>query len=252
MTTKSRLSLSLALAATALLSLAAIAGATSRTLDSYCSESGDICEHVLQSKKSGDVKFVLQSFTPAVQGEYTLCVKGPDGKDCEDFALEEVPAEVPSYSDKVNWQKEFPNGAGSYVVKWKYQGERLGKKLHFDIGQVGEAKRPTQIDDYCSPSGDVCQEITLSRKGGRIKFGLFSFTAAVQGDYTLCVKGPRSKECKDFVLEQLPDEEVWADRVSWEDNFPSTAFGQYIVKWKYMGERLGRKLHFDIGQPGES
>ena len=127
----------------------------------------------------------------------------------------------------------------------------LGTAALFSLSSAAGA-RPTQLDSYCSPSGDICQEITLSRKGGRIKFGLSSFTAAVQGDYTLCVKGPGSKECRDFVLEQLPDEEIWADRVSWEDNFPSTAFGPYVVKWKYMGERLGKKLHFEIGQQGEA
>src|SRR5258705_13159981 len=85
----------------------------------------------------------------------------------------------------------------------------------FSLTSFAGAK-PTQLDSYCSPTGDICQEITLSKQGGRIKFGLYSFTAAVQGDYTLCVKGPASKECEDFVLEQLPDEEAWADRVSWE------------------------------------
>ena len=110
--------------------------------------------------------------------------------------------------------------------------------------------QPTQIDNYCSPSGDVCQEITISKKGGKVKFSLFSFTAAVQGDYTLCVKGPHGKECKDFVLEQLPDEEVWSDKVNWEKEFPSD-FGSYLVKWKYMGEKLGKKLRFEVGQPGE-
>jgi hypothetical protein len=108
--------------------------------------------------------------------------------------------------------------------------------------------KPEQLDSYCSPSGDICQEITISKKG-KIKFGLTSFTAAVMGDYTLCVKGPATKECNDFVLEQLPDEEAWADRVNWADNFPSTHFGAYVVKWKYQGERLGKKLHFEIDQP---
>lgn len=108
--------------------------------------------------------------------------------------------------------------------------------------------KPQQLDSYCSESGDICQEITLSKHGGRIKFGLFSFTAAVQGEYTLCVKGVGTKECHDFVLEQLPDEEAWADRVSWENNFPATNEGLHIVKWKYQGERLGTKLKFDIGQ----
>jgi hypothetical protein len=108
--------------------------------------------------------------------------------------------------------------------------------------------KPEQLDSYCSPSGDICQEITLSKHGGRIKFGLLSFTAAVQGDYTVCVKGIGTKECRDFELEQLPDEEAWADRVSWEQNFPATDEGVHIVKWKYQGERLGKKLKFDVGQ----
>jgi hypothetical protein len=112
--------------------------------------------------------------------------------------------------------------------------------------------KPEQLDNYCSPSGDICQEITLSKQGGRIKFGLLSSTAAVQGEYTLCVKGPASKECNDYLLEQLPDEEAWGDRVNWADDFPATRAGKYIVKWKYQGERLGKKLHFEIGAIGEA
>jgi hypothetical protein len=126
----------------------------------------------------------------------------------------------------------------------------LGTAAVFSLTSTAGAK-PAQLDDYCSPSGDICQEITLSKQGGRIKFGLTSFTAAVRGEYTLCVKGPGSKECRDFVLEQLPDEEIWADRVNWADNYPSTAFGPYIVKWKYMGDRLGKKLHFEVERPTE-
>jgi hypothetical protein len=108
--------------------------------------------------------------------------------------------------------------------------------------------KPEQLDSYCSPSGDICQEVTISKQGGRIKFGLYSFTGVVQGEYTLCVKGIGTKECHDFMLEQLPDEEVWADRVNWADYFPATNEGLHIVKWKYQGERLGKKLRFDIGQ----
>jgi hypothetical protein len=81
------------------------------------------------------VKFNLFSFTPAVMGEYTLCVKGPHGKDCKDFVLEQTDDGV--YSDKVNWAKEFDSDFGSYLVKWKYQGGLLGKKLRFEVGQEG-------------------------------------------------------------------------------------------------------------------
>jgi hypothetical protein len=110
--------------------------------------------------------------------------------------------------------------------------------------------KPIRLDHYCSSSGDICQDITLSRKSGNVKFTLISFTAAVYGPYTLCVKGPHGKECKDFVLEQLPAGEAWEDRVVWQKEYPTDA-GQYVVKWKYMGDRLGKKLRFEVGGPVE-
>lgn len=110
------------------------------------------------------------------------------------------------------------------------------------------AAKPTQVDDYCSPSGDICQEITVS-KSGKVKFGLYSFTAAVQGEYTLCVKGPHGKECKRFMLE-AKGRGVYSDKVTWTKEFDSD-FGSYVVKWKYQGARLGKQLRFDVGQQGE-
>ena len=110
---------------------------------------------------------------------------------------------------------------------------------------------PQVLDNSCSASGDICESILLSKKSKNVKFELISATAAVQGTYTLCVKGPHGKECKDFVLEQLPDEEIWADKVNWQKNFNDDV-GSYVVKWKYMGDRLGEKLRFEVGQPGEA
>lgn len=116
------------------------------------------------------------------------------------------------------------------------------------VASAGAAQaKPTQIDDYCSPSGDICQEITLS-KSGKVKFNLFSFTPAVTGEYTLCVKGPHGKECKDFMLEQIEDS-VFSDKVNWAKEFDSD-FGSYLVKWKYQGGLLGKKLRFEVGQEG--
>ncbi len=109
---------------------------------------------------------------------------------------------------------------------------------------------PTRLDHYCSPSGDICQEITLSKKSGNVKFSVLSATASVMGEYTLCVKGPHGKECKEFELEQLPDEELWADKVAWQKEYPTDA-GHYVVKWKYMGDRLGKKLRFEVEGPVE-
>lgn len=138
MTTKSRFTLSLALAGVSLLSVAALAGASPRVLDSSCSASGDICTSILQSKKSGKVKFEIISATASVQGEYTLCVKGPHGKECEDFVLEQLPDEE-IWQDKVSWEKNFDSDFGSYVVKWKYMGDRISDKLRFEVGQPGES-----------------------------------------------------------------------------------------------------------------
>jgi hypothetical protein len=110
---------------------------------------------------------------------------------------------------------------------------------------------PTVLDNSCSASGDICTSILLSKKSKQVKFEIISATAAVQGEYELCVKGPHGKECKDFVLEQLPDEEIWADKVNWQKNFNDDV-GSYIVKWKYMGDRISEKLRFDVGQQGEA
>jgi hypothetical protein len=108
--------------------------------------------------------------------------------------------------------------------------------------------KPTQLDQYCSPTGDFCQEITLS-KNGKVKFNLFSFTPAVSGAYGLCVKGPGSKQCKDFELEQT-DPGVYSDKVNWEKEFRSD-IGEYKVIWRYMGEKLGKALrfHLDLNPP---
>ena len=130
MTTKLKLSLSLALGAVALFSLTPAAGAKPTQLDSYCSESGDICQEITQSK-NGKIKFGLFSFTPAVAGAYDLCVKGPSGKDCREFELEQTDEGV--YQDKVNWLKEFPTDVGDYKVVWRYMGAKLGKALKFNV-----------------------------------------------------------------------------------------------------------------------
>lgn len=137
MTTKSRLSLSLALAAAVVLSFAGLAAAKPTVLDNSCSASGDICESILLSKKNKQIKFELLSATAAVQGEYTLCVKGPHGKECKEFFLEQLPDEE-IWLDKVNWQKNFNDDVGSYVVKWQYMGDRLGEKLRFELEPPGD------------------------------------------------------------------------------------------------------------------
>jgi hypothetical protein len=133
MTTKLKLALLLALGAAALFSLTPAAGARPTQLDDYCSPTGDFCQEITLSKR-GQVKLNLFSFTPAVTGAYDLCVRGPSGKDCKQFELDQTDPGV--WSDKVKWQKEFPSDVGRYKVKWKYGGDRLGEKLKFRVDQA--------------------------------------------------------------------------------------------------------------------
>jgi hypothetical protein len=103
--------------------------------------------------------------------------------------------------------------------------------------------RPLQLDDYCSPTGDFCQEITLSKRTGWVKFNLFSF--AFTGPYEICVKGPAGKECKGFELEET-DPGVYVDKVVWQKEFRPAEVGRYKVAWKYKGSRIGEKLKFRV------
>jgi hypothetical protein len=140
MSKKIKLAALLALTTAALFSLASIARAVPLTLDDHCSRSPNICEQIMLLK-NGNVKFLLESRGRAVQGEYTLCVKGPSGKECKEFELQQ-PFEDVYYVDKVAWKKEFPTGTGRHVVTWKYMGDRLGAKLEFTVKQSGEVTGP--------------------------------------------------------------------------------------------------------------
>lgn len=116
-----------ALALAFTLAVAGSAAAKPQQIDGYCSPTGDFCQEITLNKK-GVVKFGLQTF--AFSGEYTICVKGPSGKDCEDFRLE---SRNGAYSDKVNWQRNFPDDFGVYKVVWKLQGVKIGKALDFVV-----------------------------------------------------------------------------------------------------------------------
>ena len=104
-------------AITAALAFAPGAGARATIADT-CSETGDVCMEIAVNKRE-KIKFAI--FTQSFTGAYELCVKGPSGKDCGEFELEQDSDGV--YSDKVGWQKHFPSDAfGRYKVVWKYMG----------------------------------------------------------------------------------------------------------------------------------
>ena len=137
----SRLALLLALAAIGLLSLAPTAGAVPLTLDDQCTRAPDICRQAMLLK-NGNVKLQLESRGRTVQGKYTLCVKGPSGKECKEFGLNQPFEDEAYFVDRVTWQKEYPTDPGRQVVTWFYEGERLGSKLHFTLHKSGEITGP--------------------------------------------------------------------------------------------------------------
>lgn len=115
------------------LGVASAAGGTAgkrQVVDSYCSPTGDYCTAITVSR-TGKVKFALSSL--AFGGEYTICVKGPGGKECEEFELEPKGGE---HRDRVSWQRNFPSETGTHKVIWKLGGAKLGKPLFFLVEPV--------------------------------------------------------------------------------------------------------------------
>ena len=123
----------LAMSAIALLAIGAAAapaaGSSERrvVLDQYCADSGDYC---LAVKAKGD-KVKLQIASLAFSGAYKLCVKGPVRKNCNNYALTESGE---GFADNVNWNRDYGyQGAGVYLVTWKFDGVKLGKTLGFQF-----------------------------------------------------------------------------------------------------------------------
>ena len=108
---KTRLAALIALAVILTLALATTAGAKPQSLDSYCSPTGDFCQEITLNK-SGIVKFALPTFS--FSGEYTICVKGSNGQALRGFRARVQRGDT--YSDKVNWQRNFPDESGTYKV----------------------------------------------------------------------------------------------------------------------------------------
>lgn len=101
-----------------------------RTVDSYCSPSGDYCTAVMRSK--GTVGLVLRTFS--FSSNYKLCVEPPDGdRECGYFSLTKGKHGV--YASRVDFRGSFfSHGRGRYKVGWYYEGKtRLGPPLYFKI-----------------------------------------------------------------------------------------------------------------------
>ena len=95
--------------------------------DSYCSESGDVCQ---STTRVDGIRKLRVSLAAKYFDRYRLCVIPPEGsRTCKTF---EIHKQGGVYGDTVGWRKHFPDeGNGAYTVVWKSGGDRFGEKLGF-------------------------------------------------------------------------------------------------------------------------
>jgi hypothetical protein len=101
-----------------------------KTIDSYCSPSGDYCQFVLRNK--GKIKFEMRQFP--LRGKYNLCVKPPrETFTCKTFRWRRS---GPIFKSTVTFSRHFPsNKRGRYKVSWRTtDGYRIGRTLTFRKG----------------------------------------------------------------------------------------------------------------------
>jgi hypothetical protein len=97
--------------------------------NSYCSESGDVCQ---STQKEHGVRRLKIGLGAKYFSRYHLCVVAPD--DSRKCIKRKITDQGASYGDSVNWATHFPGkGEGEYDVIWRQGGSRLGKVLGFDI-----------------------------------------------------------------------------------------------------------------------
>lgn len=123
-----RKTLGAAAAAAVLLATAAPAGAGHRP-QSYCSESGDVCQ---STKKVDGVRKLRITLAAKYFKRFNLCVKAPDDTTtCKRFRIRD---QGKVYGRAVRWSKHFPNaGEGAYTVTWRSRGSRVGARLGFHV-----------------------------------------------------------------------------------------------------------------------
>ena len=97
-------------------------------------------------------------------------------------------------------------------------------------------------DSYCSPTGDWCSAVMLSRRGKIISFGTFSFRGSVR----VCVRksGSRKTDCK--YLSLRPDVgSLYTASGLYGRDWPLRGHGHFRVSFESDGYRLGRVLEFN-------
>jgi hypothetical protein len=97
---------------------------------------------------------------------------------------------------------------------------------------------------YCSPTGDLCQDVT--RVNGALTLRI-TLAAEYFSRYRLCVIGPgTSTTCRIFRIRNQSG--VFGSSVRWRRNFPDEGRGAYDVVWRSLpgGSRIGRILGFHV------
>ena len=106
------------------LAAAAVAG---HRPNSYCGD--EYCEYAKKNGK-GIRYIVFRSF--AHRGKVKVCVRAPDGtRSCVTDRFTDANHDG-AFVTRLRWSTNFPNkGAGDYTVRWRQDGERIGKILGF-------------------------------------------------------------------------------------------------------------------------
>lgn len=112
------------------LGFAGTAGASTKTVDTYCSPSGDYCQGVF--REDGRIKLRMSQFP--FRGKYQLCVKPPrSSRSCSKFRWRKK--KLGLFRGGVDFASHFPSKRkGLYRVSWRTSGTKIGKTLRFRKG----------------------------------------------------------------------------------------------------------------------
>lgn len=104
------------------------APAAAEVLDNYCSPSGDYCTRIVE-KASGTIVFKIDAFANYF-GPAEACVT-KDTKVCRTRRPQERGG---LFRWTITWQGHYPDeGPGRYTLKWRDEGQRIGRALHFRV-----------------------------------------------------------------------------------------------------------------------
>jgi hypothetical protein len=107
---------------------------------------------------------------------------------------------------------------------------------------IAPATAVAKTNGYCSPSGDICQQVRGTEK--RPIFVLSTFS--LRGDVTVTVRTPAGdSNSHDFPLRK-GKYGIYTSKVRWYKHYPHAGSGTYKVSWKQGETKLGKTLSFKI------